>query len=390
MKLQLTKGQMIGGAVVLALILAGLIYYFSLPQVEAVKAEKGAISQIVEETGYVRAGEFYDIQAPITGRVLAINAANSQEMAAGQIILTLQNLDLDAQLAKVNQEIAAAEANIRNGRNDLDSARMELTEAQKTVQRNGSLKESGAISQSDFDAANTAAQKLSNSVASLEASLAGYESSLKALQDQQTSLSQQEKQLVIASPINATVLSLPVKRGQLVQAGTVLATVGTPGRLEVTSDILCDDIPAIQPGQKAIVSFAGQELPARVKEIYPQAFEKMSALGVSQRLVPVVATLDDNGPLKPGYEVQMAIETARNDQAMLLPREAIISGTGGTDTVRLVSSGRIRIVPVKTGIKNQQQIEILDGVKEGDLVIRDGSSHLTDGAGVRALTAAKQ
>jgi HlyD family secretion protein len=297
--------------------------------------------------------------------------------------MTLQNLDLDAQLAEVNQGIAEARAEVESQSSQLSTARIDRSETDKTLERNRSLWERGAISQADYEAALAADQKLVNSVTSLEAALEGSQSSLKALMDQQASLNQQEELLTVSSPIDATILALPTKKGQLVPAGTVLVTVGTAGRLEVTADILCDDILGIKPGEKAEVTFSGETLPGRVKEVSPQAFEKISALGVSQRLVPVVVTLDQNGSVKPGYEVQVAIETARRNSALLLPREAIVTGIGGDDSVRVVTSKRVEIRKVVTGLQNQLQIEILKGLNPGDLVIRDGSSSLENGSRVR-------
>lgn len=380
------KKVIIGAVVFLAVLAAGLFYFLSGQKLEAVKATRGTISENLEETGYVQTGDDYDLQAPYSGRIVRMNATKGQAVSAGQVIMTLQNLDLEAQLAAVQQNIAAAEGDLQTGQAGLDSARLNRDEAGQDAKRKKSLMEAGAISQTEYDSVVNNLQRLEYSVSSLESSLKSAESRLAALRNQQKSLSSQVRQMEITTPIEGKVLALPFKTGQVVAAGTVVASVGAAGGLEVKADVLSEDVVKVRPGQMVEVNFAGhkgQKLTGRVKEIYPRAHEKISSLGVSERRVTVITALDENGSLQPGYEVRITIYTASHDGVLILPREAVVTGPGGEDSVRVVSKNRVVIRPVTIGLKNSRQVEVLDGLQEGELVVRDGSAQLQDGDRVR-------
>jgi HlyD family secretion protein len=204
---------------------------------------------------------------------------------------------------------------------------------------------------------------------------------------QKKGLTAQLSQLVINSPIDARVLSLPVKVGQVVPSGATLATVGSQASFEVYAEILSDEIVRVKPGQIADVYFGarnGNSVTGKVKEIFPQALEKLSPLGVHQRRVPVVVTLDDNGPLKPGYEVKLSIRTDTRQNALLIPRESVSVEKDGSETVRMIKSGRVVVSKIATGLKNQFHVELLKGPAVGDVLLRDGSFLYREGSWVRA------
>jgi HlyD family secretion protein len=305
---------------------------------------------------------------------------------AGQVIMTLQNLELEGQIAALKASISGAATEIEKTNAELGASCLDLDEARQDEQRKKKLLEAGSISQAEYDAVVYNVDKLEQSVKSLGLALASLNDRQNALESQQESMSRQVQEMIITSPIDGQILAMDCKRDQLITAGTVLATVGTAGRLEVFTEILCDDMSNVKVGQEARITFTGSEglvLAGRVKEIYPQANEKISALGVAQRRVPVIITLDENGPLRPGYEVQVEIITAIRKGVSLLPRETIVVNSEGKEFVRLVVGNRIKTRQIKTGLKNSTMIEIVDGLNKGDIVLRDASSSLKNGSRVK-------
>lgn len=376
------KRKIIGISLVLVIvIIIALVSSRNGEKAELVKVTAGTVTESVEETGYVRASESYDIQAPTSGKIIDLKAVNGQMVAAGQPILIMQNLDLEAGLAALQSSISGTQAELATAKNNLLSTELNLEEARRDQQRKKVLLEAGSVSRVDYEAAVASVRKLEDTKNALQSGLQSLEASLQALVSQQETRSRQVQEMVITSPIAGKILSLELKTGQIVSGGTMLVSVGSPGGMEVFTEILCDDIVQVKAGQPAMITFNGmdQALTGRVKEVYPQAYEKVSALGVAQRRVPVVITLDHNGPLQPGYEVQASIHTASRDGILVLPCEAVFAGTQGEEYVRLVASGRIKTLPVKTGLKNQQLVEIVQGLQKGQAVIRDGSLNLKDG-----------
>ncbi len=369
------------------ILLAGFaIRYSQIHEVRAVAVKKGSIRETVEETGHVKTGKSFDVQTPFEGRVISLNVSLGQTVKAGQPMMVLQSLSVETQLAEIDENIKAAVADRDHCMAALKGARADLEVARKDVEREAGLFRAGAVSRVEYEAVENHLRKSHDAIASLEASLAAAEHRLSALQSRQKGMAAHVEEMAIASPINARVLSLMVKNGQVVPSGATLATVGSHGHLEVYAEILSDEIIRLHIGQAADVTLGsdkGQTITGRIKEIYPQAVEILSPLGVLQRRVPIVVALDDNGLLKPGYEVNLSICTASRENVLLAPREAVFVDKDGAETVKTVKSERVAVQKIATGLKNQFYAEVLQGLSEGDLLIADGSFACQDGDRIR-------
>jgi len=177
------------------------------------------------------------------------------------------------------------------------------------------------------------------------------------------------------------VLTLPVKQEQVVNQGDLLVNVAMSEQLEVKADILSDDLADIKIGQRVTVTapvLGQQALVGEVRKIYPQAEEKTSALGVIQRRVPVIITLPAPVNLKPGYEVRVSIETMSRQDVLTLPRESVRTREDGQKEVMLVIEKRIKHQLVKTGISDQENVEISSGLTAEAQVVRDAGLNLAE------------
>ena len=87
--------------------------------------------------------------------------------------------------------------------------------------------------------------------------------------------------------------------------------------------------------------------------------------------------------LKPGFEVRVAIETALRREVLLLPVEAVRTAENGDRLVLFADGDRVRYRAVKTGLTDRRFVEILEGISEGDRVVRDAGVDLEDGARIR-------
>jgi HlyD family secretion protein len=169
--------------------------------------------------------------------------------------------------------------------------------------------------------------------------------------------------------------------------GALLAQVGSASALEIKVDLLSDDLGAVRLGQKAQITapvLGDQVLSGEVAKIYPQAEEKQSALGVIQRRVPTIIKLASSANLKPGYETRVSIITASQQGILLVPREAVLTATNGQKQVMMIVNGRVRFQEVKTGLQDSKNVEILEGLKSGDLIVKDASVTLKANARVKA------
>ncbi|MDD4334419.1 MAG: efflux RND transporter periplasmic adaptor subunit [Desulfotomaculaceae bacterium] len=373
--------------VLATLALAAWSYTGSGKEVETVQARQGSIIRSVVDTGYVQAAINYDIHATQSARVVEVPVETGQTVGKGQTLAVLENLDLALQISDVNSRISQAEAAATGARAALERLQLELKDAQENLARKEALFQAGAVGQVELDQAglrvDTARQNINEQNSTLEGALAQGTGLNNSLQQ----LSAKEGQLVIKSPANGIVLTLPVKQEQVVNPGALLVNVAAPDQLEVKADILSDDLADIKIGQKVTITapvLGQQSLAGEVKKIYPQAEEKTSALGVIQRRVPIIISLPDPANLKPGFEVRVSIETMTRQDVLVLPREAVRTRADGQKEVMVVVNKHIQHRPVKTGISDQENIEIAGGLTTDELVIRDGSLNLTEKTRIKA------
>lgn len=379
------KKIFVAAGVLVALALVVLAVTRRGTEVETVPVQQGSIMQTVEENGYVQPVNDYFLYAPQNARVVQVAAETGETVKQGQTLVVLENTDLSIQINEVQSRLAQAGATVDAARTALERTRLQLEDARHNLTRVEELFKAGATTQVEYDQARllveTYEQAINEQSSLLDSALAQTEALGQMLQQ----LLNKEQQLVIKSPVNGIVLNLPVQKEQLLNPGALVAQVAVPGELEIKADILSDDLAEVKVGQKVTVTapvLGAKTLTGEVKKIYPQAEEKLSALGISQRRVPVLITLNKPDLLKPGYEVRVAIETLKKQDVLVIPREAVRTTADGQKQVSIVINNRVVHRTVETGLSDKNNIEITAGLTAGDQVIRDGSLALAENSRV--------
>jgi HlyD family secretion protein len=174
------------------------------------------------------------------------------------------------------------------------------------------------------------------------------------------------RQLKVRAPIGGTVTALLSVRGAPVDTTTPIASVSDLERLAVSINLSEFDVARVRPGQHAEVSvdaLGGEAFPGRV--LYAAA-TGVEANGLIT--FPVQIAFDDTKRLKPGMNASIRIVVARKRDALQVPVEAILEE--GDDKVVNVfgASGEPEKRVVQTGLDNKKNVEILDGLREGERV----------------------
>ena len=382
------KAWIIGGLILAAIIAAAAIMGNSGEQVEVVKAGRGTFTLTVEETGYVQAANDREVQAALAAQVRNVLLETGDKVMPGQVLIKLSSPELTAEIESARSQLARTEAELQAAELSVQSLRLELKQAENDLTRKKTLLESGALARAEYEQAELQVGKFRKSVSQQEASVSGLNKQVASLSTMLDSLEEKAGELQVISPISGTILDLPVKVGQVVAPGTLLAQVGSDNQLEVKTELLSDGLRRVKTGQTTHITapvLGEQALTGQVSKIYPRAYEKTSALGVIQRRVPVIIALNQSTNLQPGYEVRVAIETLRKEGVILLPRESVRLTEDGHYRVLVVNEGRITERSIEIGEKNQQWVEVIKGIKVGETVVRDGSQELKEGSRVKAV-----
>lgn len=351
----------------------------------AVRVTRGPINSTVEAMGRVRPDRQAQLSLRGSGRVAEVKVQVGDRVEAGQILLTLDAAQAERDVRQAELELAARRQRLDQARAGGSPADIEVAQA---AVREASVAREVAQAQYD-DRAKQPGVKTSEEAAKLEAAKAAYQRARAALEKAlggappeeiatlQTGIDQAELALTAArarldetrltAPFAGVVLDVTPRPGENVGAGAALALLADVTRQHIEADVEEVDAPLVQAGQLAEVrldAFPGQTLAATVTRLAPAATTRQGATSYTAWLDLAPTDL----ALKPGMAAIVRIATQTKPDALLVPARAV-QNVGRQKIVRVVRDGRPLEVEVTTGLSDRQQVEILDGLREGDLVL---------------------
>lgn len=375
----------------LALIAIGAIYVGlkpSNPEIRVYQVESGKIQQTINGSGLIQAVDSKEIYNGETGIVEGLPVKIGDKVKTGDVIAVLSSNDLIIQ--KSLQETAAitAQNNLSAVKASGEQIRLDYEEAKNNLARTEKLHQAGAVSLSQLEEIQNITDKLTIAWEEQKKTIKQAQDQVVISENGLQSIMAKEAELTITSPQAGTVVSLPITKGQYLAPGTPVAKIAALNLMEIKTDILSDDMADIALGQKVnITSPLLKEviLSGEIVEIYPQAEEKLSALGVKEYRVPVIVSLPVADKLKPGYEVKVSINTLAKEKVLIIPWEAVIYRENGQKMVMLVVNDRIVYKEVKTGLGDKVNIEIVKGLEAGQKIVIEGSNLLKEGTRVKEI-----
>ena len=366
-----------------ALVLGAIVYAF-LPQpipVETARVARGPLQVTVDHEGRTRVKERYVISAPLSGRLLRVELHPGDPLRAKEtLVASIEPSDpalLDPRArAEAEARVKAAEAAKRRAIPALDRARVASKQAKTELDRAQKLYVQGAMSHQELDNAELKSMTADEDLKAAEFSvqIATFE-----LEQAQAVLSGGKDQTAgtpfeIRSPVNGELLRVFQESENFVQSGTRLLEIGDPHDLEMEIDVLSSDGVKIKPGDKVLVEHWGGEAPllGRVRLVEPSAFLKVSALGVEEQRVNVIADFVDppekRRTLGDAYRIEARIVISEADNVLKVPVSALFR-RGEQWAVFVVDRGRALLRPVKIRRRNDLEAEVLSGVSENETVL---------------------
>ncbi len=373
------------------LVIIGAIYTALNPPAQEVKVyqvQVGKIQQSVNETGLVQASDYLDIYNTEYGKVESLPVKIGAKVSKGDTLAVLINNDLGIQKSTQQSALIQANNSLALVKANLERTKLDEAEAKNNYARTEKLYKAGAVSQSQLEEMQTIMDKINTTLQEQYESFSQTQEQVQVLEKALQDINAKEEGLIITSPIEGTVVRLPVKEEQFLAAGTPVAQVASLNQMEIKSEILSDDMADIAVGQTVKITaplLKETFLAGEVVQIYPQAEEKLSALGVTEYRVPVIINLPEANKLRPGYEVKVSIDTLAKDQVIIIPREAVIYNEDGHKTVMVMEKGRVKYMQVETGLGDRTNIEISEGLEAGQKIVLDGSSLLKEGTRVKEI-----
>lgn len=439
--LQLLPRRLVWAVLALgALVLLVLVFRSAPMPVDVGTVERGLLRVTIDAEGKTRVRQRSVISAPVAGRLARITLDEGDTVASGSIVARLDPLPLDAAVREARARLAELQAQ-RSGVETLrpkqqtlshmqaciaaaktarleaearvEKARAALAQAEREVQRAQRLETVGAISREqretlelldttrrkEFEAAQLEVKRAASEVKAAEAELAVkqaeqrdpdylldvYSARIASIEAELAKLQDEAQRTDIRAPVGGQVLRVLEEHERVVTAGTPLLELGNLSDLELIIDVLSTDAVKIQPGATVLIEQWGGDAPlrGRVRLVEPSAFTKVSALGVEEQRVNVIADLIDNpGPLGDGYRIEARIVVWEAAQVLKVPVSALFRCAEAW-CVFIVMQHRAEHHRIELGPRNAFHAEVRHGLNQGDHVILHPSERLSNGTRVR-------
>lgn len=378
----------IGGVVV------GLLTLWLRPRptrVDVAKATRGALQVTVDGEGKTRVRDRYVIASPVGGRLRRIDLRRGDAVEQGQVIAQIDPIPLapldPRQRAEAIGRVNAAEDAKREIDRIIDLHKATYDQTRRELERCEILVRSGDISRQELERAQTA---VATALREYEAAKSRSESASHEVEIARAALIAADRAgrsnsiapVKVQAPTRGKVLRMLEESERVITAGTPLVELSNPSKLEVVIELLSTDAVKVSPGALLLVEGWGgpNALEARVRLIEPSAFTKVSALGIEEQRVNVVADLTETSAvLGDGYRVEGRIVVWETENALRVPVSALFR-RGENWSLFVVENGAARLHDVEIGQRTSFQAEIKSGLEDGVEVIVHPSNQITNGA----------
>lgn len=383
--------------IALAAVIIGGIAWVLRPHpilVDTATATRGSLVTTVTAEGKTRVKDLFVVAAPVDGELERIALKAGDIVSPLTVVAQLRpaaSRPLDPRSrAEATAAVAAARAAVERAAAAEQEAVAALTHAESASQTSVRLAKEGVVAPKDAEHAGheveirrQAVQVSRSAAEQSRAELARAEAAAAT-----SAVSSSQTVTPIRAPGGGRVLRVLRESAGPVAAGTPLLEIGNTGGLEIVADFLTTDAMAVQPGAAAAIRDWGgnRVLAARVRQVDPGAFTKVSALGLEEQRVPIVLDLVEERPVTFGnaFHVNVDVEVWKGTNVLTIPSTALFR-VGQDWAVFVIRNGRAHLAHVSVGRSDSTRTVIEQGLDAGDTIVVQPSDTLTDGVRVQLL-----
>lgn len=317
----------------------------NLTLVTAIKAKDTLFNHYIELQGNVTTKENIMINAEHPGTLQKVFVTEGQKVSKGQVLAKIDDGGLEAQLAQLKAQSSLS---------------------QTTFERQKRLWDQNIGSEIQFLQAKTQ-----------------FESNKSAV-------SQLEKQLskaVVVAPFSGTIEEISSDQGSNISIGTPIMRIVSLDQMYIVTEVPEKYLPSIKKGTEAFAVFPvlGEKVATEVRQV-------SNYINPSNRTFKIeVAVPNKNQMIKPNLTAKVIINDYTNDSTILLPQSIISENSNGEQYVYVASNikdngeAEVHQAIVETGRTQGDLVEIIDGIKSGDQIIKEGARSVQEGQEVKIL-----
>lgn len=417
----------IGGSLLLIILIFILqtLWRDDAIKVAVEKVQKRTIIETVTGSGKVQPETELKITSDVSGEVIDILVKEGEKVQKGQLLCRIKPDIYQSALDRTLAQINASKAQLEQAKAQLEQAKANFLNTQAIYERNKKLYEQKAIALQEYQTSESQYLSALATIKGLEENIKAVEFNIKSLEASYNEAKSNLDKTFIYSPVDATVSKLNIEKGERVQGvsgfqGTEIMRLANLNEMEVKLEISENDIIRIHKNDTAIVeidAYENETFKGVVTDISNSVnTATLSADQLSNYIVKVRLLFDSYKhlispenpiPIRPGMSASVEIQTKRVKDALAIPIQAVTTRNpfvGKSDTLKekqssakkrkdeyvfVVEKGIAKARVVKTGIQDNQYIEIKEGLKENEQVVTEPytaiQQYLKDGQKVRIV-----
>lgn len=409
------------GVVLIAVVIGMKVSKGNKPlEVYVEKAVVRDIIEVVSATGKIQPETEVKISSDVSGEITEMLVKEGDQVKKGDLLCRIKPDLYVSAFDRVNASVNTTKANLKSAQAQLEQAKANLTNSESVYNRNKKLLDQSAISQQEFDAFKAQFEGAKANVQALEA---GVNASQYNIQSSEASLKEANTNLektYIYSPVDATVSKLSVEKGERVvgvsgMTGTEIMRLANLNEMEVSVEVNENDIIKVHKNDTALIEVDAY-MDKKFKGIVTEIANSSNSNGISidqvtnfvvkiRMLRESYAFLIEQGnviPFRPGMSASVDIQTRRVRNVISIPIQAVTTrhrdsleteqGEGDRrreptvvndnekkelkkpeekikEYVFMVENGEAKQVEVKTGIQDNDYIEMVAGISKGQEII---------------------
>ncbi|MFI5218601.1 MAG: efflux RND transporter periplasmic adaptor subunit [Bacteroidia bacterium] len=434
------------GIVVLIVLLAvlkskGVIGSGDEIKVSVEKASRQTIIETVSANGKVQPETEVKMVADVSGEVVDLYVKEGDVVKKGALLAKINPEIYLSNLDRMAASVNSSKANLENSKSRLTQTESQFNKTELTYNRNKKLFDDKVISISDFEAIKSAYEVAKAEVEAMQQSVKAAEFGVNSAEASLKEARENLNKTSVFSPVDGTVSKLNVERGERVQGvsgfqGTELMRIANLNEMEVSVDVSENDIVRVHLNDTALIdidAYRDKKFKGIVTEIansaniLGQSTDQVTNFTVKIRILRetysdlIPKETPDLSPFRPGMSASVDIQTKRVANVIAVPIQAVTTRDTskkesskmikrkGDETkneeekssdekqddekvnecVFLIANGKVKMHPVKTGIQDNNYIEIMSGLKEKDEVVTGPysviSKTLKDGSEIKIV-----
>ena len=358
---------LLAGALALVAVIAGVLYLLR-PVAPVTVAIRGRAVRSVPGTVEVKAEFQMEWKNEVGGRVRVSSLDMGKKVFKGDVLVQLDTGDVDLDIDRIKNEIVAARRKVEVG----STLRADVLNMRDTVANLDRQTKAGAYPLAELEKQQRLLQQLEQRMeldeVNLKLSLDTFENNLRAKEREKT-------KMTVTAPSDCLVTEVYARVGDLIGSNSPIASLIATTRT-VEAKLSEENFAAVKVGQRATVRFltyGADQYNAVITKLLPAADPQ-----TQRYTIFLDVNLPEGRTLVPGLTGEVSIVIAQRENAVIVPRRALVG-----DYVYLVDGSRVSLRKIEKGYDSLNQVEIIKGVTVGDQVVVEQQDLFRDGDRVR-------